>query len=153
MQVDTLQKLLKEEQDKLVGLSKSDLNGERILTPFNNYIASVLGKLPEIEDSQELLDTAIQALRDIPGILGELINEARVTRREQSARVAAIRQCLETLENEVRLEEEERKRVEGLAESANADGEKPRKIGERPEQLKRKRKAEELKKEEQSKTD
>lgn len=153
MQVDTLQKLLSEEQEKLVSLSKSDLNGERILAPFNKYIMSALGKLSETNDPQVLLDTAVQTLRDTPGILGELINEARVTRREQSARVAAIRQCLETLENEAKLEEEERKRVEDLAGSSNADGEKPRKIGERPEQLKRKRKAEELKKEEQSKTD
>ena len=153
MQADTLRKLLKEEQDNLVGLSKSDLNGERILPPFKNYVASVLSKLPEIEDSQELLDTAVQALRDIPGILEELLSESRATRREQSARVAAIRQCLEAVEKEIKLEKEERERVEALAETTEADDKKPRKVGERPEQLKRKRKAEELKKEEQSKTD
>lgn len=153
MQADILRKLLKEEQDNLVKLSKSDLNGERILSPFSNYVASVLGKLPEIEDSQELLDTVVQTLRGVPGVLEELINEAKVTRREQSARVAAIRQCLEVVEKEIKLEEEEKKRIEALAEVTEDDDKKQRKVGERPEQLKRKRKAEELKKEEQSKTD
>ena len=147
MQLETLESLLKEEQEKMVRLSKSDLAGERVLPTLEYHIAGVLSKLSEIEDPQQLLDAAVQALRNIPGTLSDLFTETTATRREQSARVSTIRKCIEVLKESSQPEDESEEEESTSDPDASASS-KPRKVGERPEQLKKTREAGKPKKEE-----
>ena len=149
METTVLQKMLEQEEEKMAALTRSDLAGSRVLESFEAIVLNSLKKLSEMDDAQAVLDSAYKGLGETPKILKRLLDEASTSRREQSARLTAVRQCLQAVQEQV---DAAKKEAESKEQEESVSDRSVRKVGERPEQLKKTRKAKEPKKEEQSKT-
>lgn len=142
---EALNKIIKEETEKLNSQQLADLNGQRVINNFSLYINQNIEALLKTQNGQELLDKSIVLLRNTTKALQEITTELNSQRREQRARVVALQDSLNVIIDVSKRKEAESNKVKAVAEKIkNGENFDRRRPGDRPETLKVRRKAEAL---------
>tara|TARA_B100001094_G_C18089737_1_gene749762 strand:+ start:785 stop:1249 length:465 start_codon:yes stop_codon:yes gene_type:complete len=139
----SLENQLREEIKKGDDMLASDINGTRVSSIFREKMQKGMNEIAQITDTQVLLTSTISLLKKTVEILNDSTKEANISRREQQARVASLKdyytkflEIEEIVKAEKQAAQQEEEKEDFTFDEEAKKAQQIRRIGERPEKLK-----------------